>query len=349
MKFDFSSVLPPAATELAHSWDHLYWFLFIICVVFFAVVMVPTAIFVVKYRKKPGRKTDPIAHNAPLEIVWTAIPTVILMVIFAWGWIVWRDMVDRIPSDAMEVHTVAESWAWTFQYPDGRLEKNRLVVPVNTPIKLKMTSKMGDVLHSFYVPNFRVKKDVVPGLYTTVFFTPTMVGRNILFCAEYCGLGHSAMFGEVVVLSKADFELWQFGKEVPLPEWIGVGGLAERMQANESSGLKEKSIFSAATAESIQTMQDRGKLLFRKMGCVACHSNDGSSGVGPTMKNLFGSNRLLAGHETQLADENYIRESIENPQAKLSKGFEDKLMPPYPGHLSELELNALVAYIKSLQ
>jgi len=349
MKFDFSSVLPPAATELAHSWDHLYWFLFIVCVVFFAVVMVPLVVFLVKYRKKPGRKTDPIAHNTPLEIVWTAIPTVVLMVIFAWGWLVWRDMVDRVPNDAMEIHVVAESWNWTFQYSDGRIEKNRLVVPVDTPIKLKMTSKMGDVLHSFYVPNFRMKKDLVPSLYTQVFFTSKMVGRNIFFCTEYCGLGHSAMWGEVIVLSKADFELWQFGKEVPLPEWVGVGGQAERMLAGQSSGLKDSTVFASANAESVSTMQDRGKTLFRKMGCVACHSDDGSTGVGPSMKGLYGSERLLARGESQVADENYIRESIENPQAKLARGFEDKLMPPYPGHLSELELNALVAYIKGLQ
>ncbi len=349
MNFDLQSFVPPAATDPALSWNYLFFFLFIVTAVFFAVVMIPMVAFIIKYRKKAGRKTDPIDHNAPLEVLWTAIPTVILMVIFAWGWIVYRDLQYRVPANAMEVNVVAESWAWTFQYPDGRIEKNRLVVPVDTPIKLKITSKPGDVLHSFFVPNFRIKKDAVPGIYTSTYFQSKMVGRHQFYCTEYCGKDHSAMFGEVIVLSKEDFELWKFGKEVPLPPWVGFGGLAEKMLAEGQQTKTEEGLFLSANAGSGEALIERGELLTKKMGCTACHSDNGSANIGPSFKGLFGSQRRLHNGEWVVADENYIRESIEFPQAKMVKGFEDRVMPPFPGHLSELELNALVSYIKSVQ
>jgi cytochrome c oxidase subunit 2 len=349
MNWNLSSVLPPTSTDAAAQWDHLYWFLFAVIAVFFAVVIVPMTVFLIKYRKRPGRKTDPIEHNAPLEVLWTAIPTVILMVIFAWGWIVYRDLMYRVPNDAMEVNVVAESWGWTFQYDDGRMEKNRLVVPVDRAVRLKMTSKPGDVLHSFFVPNFRIKRDLVPGLYTQTFFKANDVGRHIFFCTEYCGLGHSAMYGDVVVLSQEDFRLWRMGKEVPLPAWIGVGGLTEKLKAQIEAQTASTEVLSSATAAVGEGLVERGELLYRKMGCVACHTSDGSEGIGPSFKGLYGSERVMIDEEIFEVDANYLRESIENPQAKIVSGYEDLVMPPYPGHVSEFDLNALVAYIKSLR
>lgn len=349
MDLNLTSILPPASTQVAESWDHLYWFLFIVTAVFFAVVMIPMLVFMIKYRARPGRKSVPIDHNAPLEVLWTAVPTVILMVIFAWGYIVYRDMAMRPPAEAMEIRVVAKSWGWTFQYEDGRIENNRMFVPVNKPVNLVMTTEPGDVLHSFFVPNFRIKKDLVPGLYTTTYFTARDVGRHIYFCTEYCGIGHSQMWGEVIVLSDADWQLWKFGKEIELPPWVGVGGLAEKLLAEGGMKTEGASIFAQATASPQEDLAVRGATLSRKMGCVACHSSDGSESIGPSFKGLFGSERQLVNGESIVADENYIRRSIEYPQDKVVKGYEDRVMPPYPGHLSELELNALVFYIRSLK
>lgn len=340
-----SSIVAPAVTEVAHAWNHLYGFLFIVCAVFFVIVMVPLVIFMFRYRHRPGRKSVPIDHNQPLEILWTAIPTVIVMVVFAWGWLVYEDMQVRIPSDAMEIRVLAKSWNWTFQYEDGRMENNKLFVPVNKPVKLVMTSQMGDVLHSFFVPNFRLKKDVVPGLYTTTWFKAEKPGRNILFCAEYCGLGHSAMWGEVVVLPEDQWELWKWGKSIAMPEWIGVGGLSEKLLDSHA----DASTTTVASTAPTEDLAHQGLRVSQKMGCTACHSDDGSTKLAPSFKGVYGKERIFADGKKLVADENYLRESIVNPQAKVVKGF-SQVMPPYTAaQMNEIELSALVAYIKSLQ
>lgn len=352
---NLDNILPIAGTELSQSWDQLFWFLFAVNMVFFLIVMVPLVYFMVAYRAKKGRKVSKIAHNAPLEILWTAIPTVVVMVIFAYGWIVYKDMYYNPPADAQEVRVVARSWGWTFQYPnlDNRTTDNLLVVPVNTPIKLVMTSNTNDVIHSFFVPNFRLKKDLVPGLYTNTWFESHMVGRHVYFCTEYCGAGHSQMWGAVAVLSEEDYQKWSWGKEVDLPAWVGVGALQEELVAAGEGQVSQKSPF--ASVASVQTkpgedLVQQGFELSREKGCAVCHSSDGSAKLGPTYKGLYGTEVILADGTRLIRDDNYIRESIVNPQSKIVKGYEKLVMPPYPGQgISALEMNALIAYIKSLK
>jgi len=247
----------------------------------------------------------------------------------------------------MEVTVVARSWAWDFQYEDGRITTNELFVPAGKPVRLRITSNMGDVIHSFFVPNFRLKKDAVPGMYNLAWFESSMVGQHIVFCTEYCGAGHSMMNAKVVVLDEARWQLWRWGKEIELPPWVGFGGMTlDDLRAGSGSFHSSTAVY-AAPAEDLVL---QGAQLMRMKGCVACHSDDGSvSRVGgPSFLGLYGSEVELSDGRLVIADEDYIRESILRPQAKITKGFENRVMPPYPGNLSEREFSTIIAYLKSL-
>jgi cytochrome c oxidase subunit 2 len=327
--------LPLQGSDVAVAWDGLYWFLYAISVFFFILVVGGMIYFAVAYRKKEGRKTKYIVDNHALEAMWTVIPTVLLLVIFAWGWDVYKKMV-RAPADAIEIRVIGKQWLWNFQHDDGRLETNKLVVPLNKPVKLLMTSE--DVLHSFFVPNFRVKSDVVPGMYTTVWFQAKVPGEHQIFCTEYCGATHAGMLGKVEVLDPEQYELWQAGKPYELK---GVKTLSTEILAKRESGEK-------LSNETIP-LPEQGKKLVQAKGCNACHSDDGSARIGPTYKGIFGHEVELADGSKVTVDENYIRESIEKPQAKIVKGF-NPVMPPYTKEMiSETEMNAIIAYIKSLK
>lgn len=348
--WNLHSMLPVAGTELARSWDQLFWFLFVVNLILFFVVIGPVVYFAIKYRAQNGRKASKVSHNTPLEIVWTAIPTVIVMVIFAWGFILYKDMYHNPPSNAQEVRVVARSWGWTFQYPhlDNRTTDDLLVVQVNRPVRLVMTAATGDVIHSFFVPNFRLKKDLVPGLFTETWFESNMVGRHIYFCTEYCGVGHSRMWGAVAVLSEEDYRDWQWGKEIELPPWVGVGALRDELLARgiEDVGSAGPQLASFQAGEDLVA---KGKNLSRQKGCAACHSSDGSDSIGPSYLGLYGTKAKLVDGTKVLRDENYIRESIVNPQAKIVAGYENVFMPPYPGMIvSDREMDALISYIRSL-
>jgi cytochrome c oxidase subunit 2 len=339
---------PIAATDAAQSWDHLHWFLLAVCVLFSLIVLVPMLIFAFKYRARPGHKPTYITHHDALEVFWTAVPTVILMGIFAWGWIVYKEMSLNPPADSTEIRVLARSWGWTFQYDDGRTTNDLLFVPVNKPVRLLMTSADGDVIHSFFVPNFRLKKDIVPGIYNTAWFRANMAGRHQFFCTEYCGNGHSLMIGAVVVLEDEDYQLWKWGRSVELPDWVGVGGAREQLAAKVAGRDPQEKIEIQVAHLDSQSLIDRGQELHRRQGCVACHSSDGTPGLAPSFQGLFGSEVELTDGRRVNRDENYIRAQIENPQGQIVKGYEHVVMPPYPGQLSELDLNALIAYIKSL-
>ena len=333
--------LPVTASKVAAQWDALYIFLFVVSIVFFLIVMVPLVVFSIKYRHKPGRKATYISHNTKLEVIWTVVPTIILMVIFAWGWIVYRDMIT-IPENAMEVRVVAQRWKWSFQYEDGRVTENQLFVPKGKPIKLTMTAPKDDVLHSFFIPNLRIKQDVVPGLYTYLNFTTDFVGQHQVFCAEYCGTNHSAMLAKVIVLDDDQWQLWNWGKEFAedqLPPPVGLGSMAS---------LKSKDINKGAPTKKLDLVQ-QGLHLSNTRGCMACHSADGSKKIGPSYKGIYGSKENLKDGSIALVDDNYLRESIENPQAKIVRGYENAVMPTYEGQLTSEEVNALIAYIKSLK
>ena len=335
--------LPIWATDIATKWDTLYNFLVGLSVFFFVLVIGAMLYFVFKYRAKPGVKTKYIADHHLLEGVWTFIPFVLLMVIFVWGYAVYDRMITA-PSTAMEIRVIGKQWLWQFQYEDGRSTVNEVYVPVNQPVKLVMTST--DVLHSFFIPNFRVKQDVVPGMYSSVWFEATVPGKHQVFCTEYCGAAHSQMLAQVIALGPEDWENWKRGRKI-LAEDIPKAGTSASVQT-------DKTVASAAAAipatKPQLTLVEQGKAQFSAMGCVACHSPDGSSkgALGPSLKGVFGSHVDLVSGSKVVADENYLRESIENPMAKIVKGF-NPVMPTFKGQVSETQLNALIAYIKSLK
>lgn len=309
-----SLMLPMAGSVHAREMDNFYIFLVLLTTFFFVLVAGLTVWSVVRYRRRPGVITPHITDNMGLELTWSVIPLLILMGVFFWGV---RGFLGATvaPGNSLEITVTAKQWVWSFEYPDGTRTVNEVHVPVGKPVRFVMGSQ--DVLHSFFVPTMRVKQDVVPGRYTDVWFTPDVEGLHRVACAEYCGKGHSDMAAKIYVDSQEKYQHWL-----------------------EEGGDEWKSLSPAAF----------GKLLYESKGCSTCHTVDGSrmAGGGPSWKGVFGRMEMMSDHKQYLADENYIRESILNPQAKIVMGYEP-IMPTYQGLLRDRELNALIAYIKSLR
>lgn len=304
------SFMPPQGTAIAADVDNLYSFLLIASAISCFILLGGMIFFVLKYKRKTANdKTPYISHNSFLEFLWSFIPFVIFMIVFVWGWRVYHDM-RAMPENAFEVHVVAKQWAWDFQYKSGKTTTNEFVVPVGVPVKLIMTST--DVLHSFFIPSMRIKQDVVPGRYTTLWFNAEKLGNYHVFCTEYCGAAHSQMLARMKVVSQEDFEIW--------------------LQENEAD----------------MTLAQRGQKAVNSLGCIACHSVDGSVKVGPSWKGLWGVKGHALEDGTVDVDENYIRESILQPAAKVVKGYPKGAMPPYQGQVSEEQLQAIIEYMKSL-
>jgi cytochrome c oxidase subunit II len=291
---------------MAGNVDALFIFLLIVAGLMTLLIFVLVLFFAARFRHRPGVAAEQIEGSTPLEITWSIIPMFVFMAIFFWGAVVYfRERTP--PRDATEVYVVAKQWMWKLEHAEGQREINELHVPVGRDVKLIMTSQ--DVIHSFYVPAFRLKQDVLPGRYTTMWFRATKPGTYHLFCAEYCGTQHSGMIGSIIVLEPAQYEAWMNGGS--------TGPLS-------------------ATGEKI----------FAELGCVTCHRSD-AQGRGPNLQGVFGKPVLLADGRTLVADENYVRESILDPGAKIVNGFKP-VMPTFQGLLTEEQLNALVAYVKSL-
>lgn len=304
-------LFPEAASTMAGKVDALYFFLVAVAVFFAALIFISLTVFALKYRRRSETEVPPSIHGStPLEIAWSVIPLGLVMIMFAWGAKLYFDEYNEVPPDAEEVYVVGKQWMWHIQHANGRREINELHVPVGRPIKLIMASE--DVIHSFYIPAFRLKKDVVPGRYATIWFQATKPGRYHLFCAEYCGTGHSKMKGWVTVMEPAEYQAWLSG---------GVVG---------------------------ESMEAAGERLFNQLGCNTCHRADGT-GRGPSLVGVFGKPvRLLSG-ETVIADEAYIRESILNPNAKIVAGYPSPtIMSTYQGQISERGILQIIAYLKSL-
>ncbi|HHL72367.1 MAG TPA: cytochrome c oxidase subunit II [Bacteroidetes bacterium] len=304
--------LPEAASTVAGEVDALFYFIFYASLFFFVLVTSAMVYFAIRYRKRGKRVlTSSISHNTALEVTWTVIPTILVFVIFIWGF---KDFLNLhvVPRGATEIKVTGQKWFWSFDYPEGLSVVNELTVPVNKPIKLLMASK--DVIHSFYVPSFRVKMDVVPNRYSIIWFEATQTGEYNLFCTEFCGKGHSEMIGKVNVVTEEEYEDW----------------LLEN--ADPSEGL---------------TMEEFGAKLYKSKACVTCHTIDGTASQGPSFLGIYGKNEQLTDGSSVLVDENYLRESFLNPAAKIVKGYQP-VMPPYQGLLNDKEVDALIAYIKSL-
>lgn len=306
-----SAGMPEQASTFAPEVDWIWDLVLGISLFFFVLIIGLAILFIIQYRAREGREPEPSpSHNMPLEITWTVIPTIIVGIIFYFGFNAYLDM-SVPPRDTYDINVSAQRWSWQFTYPNGFTDKT-LHVPVNRPVKLIMTSE--DVIHSFYVPAFRVKRDVVPGRYNTVWFEATEPGTFQIFCAEYCGTGHSDMLADLVVHEPADFEKW----------------------LDESANLLE----TMAPAEA-------GEWLYNSRGCKQCHTIDGSPRIGPSFYGDFGGVRNLKGGGTATVDENFIRESILEPQAKVAAGFEP-VMPTYQGKLKDQEITYIIEFIKSL-
>jgi cytochrome c oxidase subunit 2 len=299
---------PEAASAQAGQVDAVFFFMVAVTAFFSVLIASLVVIFAIKYRRRHDDEVGFAIHGSlALELLWTIIPFGIAMVMFAWGAKVFFDL-TRPPANAMEIFVVGKQWMWKIQHMDGQREINELHVPIGQPVKLIMGSE--DVIHSFFIPAFRVKADVIPGRYNTLWFEATKPGTYHLFCAEYCGTKHSGMIGSVVAMEPADFQAW-------------LGG-----------GRAEDSPVAA------------GSKLFQDLVCVTCH-RAGSQGRGPVLTNLFGHEVELQGGQKVIADEAYIRESILNPQAKIVNGFQP-LMPTFQGLVTEEQLLQLVAYVRSL-
>lgn len=308
------SFMPPEGTEIAGRIDNLYAFLLVSSFIACTILIGGMIYFVFKYRRRTDNdKTAYISHNTVLEFLWSFIPLVIFLGVFGWGWYIYHDM-RTMPADAMEIHVFGKQWAWEAEYKNGYKTVNEVVVPVNRDVKILLTSN--DVIHSFYVPSFRMKQDAVPGRYTAVWFKANKLGDFHIFCAEYCGASHSGMIGVLRVVTQDEYDkyLEQGQEEGQLP------------------------------------IAKRGEKLFALKACSSCHSVDNpATKVGPSLFHKFGSKETLSDGSQVLVDENYVRESILNPSAKVVKGFPNGVMPVFQGQVSESELNALIEYVKSLK
>ena len=330
--------LLPTASNHAASLDALYVFLTVICGISMLLVVGAQLYFMVKYKKRSDDdRTSPIKHSFKLEFAWSAIPTLFLIVFFVWGEVDYMRMMVP-PADAMRVNVKAQKWSWEFTYPGGngatsneiRKDENgnnitdangapivipTLVVPLNEPVQLVMSSV--DVIHSFYVPAFRVKKDVIPGRYSTLWFTAIQEGEFPVFCTEYCGDEHSSMLAKVVVVKPEEF----------------AAKVAETTKLEKMDN---------------ETVAQYGERVYKTKGCDACHTTDGSPKVGPSFKGLWGKTENLTDGSTAKVDDNYIRESILDPNAKVVQGFAPQ-MPAFAGQLGDPEIDALIEFIQGLK
>jgi len=304
--------MPIQGNKYAAEVDSLYGFLLNVSLFSFVLVIGGMIFFVLKYKRKTDNDGTPyISHNNTLEFLWSFIPFLIFMFVFAWGWKLYYQA-KAYPENAFEVHAFGRQWAWDFQYKSGRMSTGEMVVPVGKPIKLIMTSS--DVLHSFFIPAFRIKQDVIPGAYTALWFEADKEGEYQVFCAEYCGKSHSTMYAKVKVVSQEEFETWL---------------AADPMKAYDGLNLA-----------------DRGLKAMKTKGCNACHYLEKDQAlVGPSLYGQFGAKRNFVDGSSGVVDEAYIRESIKMPNAKKSVDYENGIMNLIP--VNEKEISWIIEYIKS--
>ncbi len=320
-------LMPVQASSIAGEVDALYLVLVALTAFFGLLIGGLVLGFAVRYRRGRNRKATQIEGSLVLELLWTGIPFVIAMAIFLWGAKIYL-AIARPPDDALKIFVVGKQWMWKLQHMEGRREINELHVPTGRPVKLTMTSE--DVIHSFYVPAFRVKQDVLPGRYTALWFEATRPGSYHLFCAEYCGTEHSRMIGRVVAMEPHDYQEWLTGAATP-PIAAATGG---------GAGIASSS------------MSDLGKAAFERTGCAACHAVDAEGAktrmIGPPLVGLAGDSVKLQSGVELAVDEAYLRRSIIEPMGELVEGYQP-VMPAYAGRLSEEEILQIIAYIESLE
>lgn len=303
-------LFPDSASSLSSHVDALYIIWALVSVFFTILIAGLIVFFMARYRRSDPEQVG-VEERAVvwLEILWSAVPLAVMLAMFAWGTRVFFQLY-RPPVDAVEYTAIGKQWMWKIQHPEGQREINALHIPVGQAIKVKLASE--DVIHSFYIPAFRIKQDAVPGRYTSLWFKATKPGVYHLFCAEYCGTEHSRMIGSVYVMEPRDYESWLAG---------GSGG---------------------------KSMVASGADLFTSLACVSCHrASPGINQRGPNLEGVYNSQVKLADGRTVTADDNYVRESILNPFAKMVAGY-DPVMPTFQGQVTEEQLTQLIAYVRSL-
>jgi cytochrome c oxidase subunit 2 len=302
-----SGLLPPEASKIAPQMDALLFFMVLVSLIGLTIVTLLVTSFSILYNKKRHPVAVQVEGSTLLEATWTIIPLGLFLVMFVWGALIYF-RVFTPPANAMNIYVVGKQWMWKAEHPGGQHEINSLHVPTGRPVQLTLISQ--DVFHSFSIPAFRVKREAIPGRYTTVWFEATKPGTYHLFCTQYCGTNHSQMIGDVVVMTPEDYRKW----------------LAE-----STSGM---------------SMAQNGERLFASLSCAACH-NARPDARGPNLANVYGAKLMLASGGTVTADDAYLRESILNPSQHVTQGYQP-IMPTYQGQISEEGVIALVEYIKNL-
>lgn len=299
-------------------------FIIILSVIFFFLIGLTAALvyFIIRYRESKNPVATQIHGNNTLEILWTIIPLALVMAMFYFGWTAFKPMESDPPEDALHIETTARMWKWGFKYENG-MRLDSLVVPAGKAVSLDATAI--DVIHSIYIPAFRIKKDIVPGTPRSLWFIANSPGTYDLFCTEYCGLEHSSMITKVTVLPQEEYDAFIAAGSAPVTAEAGGEEISPAMLGGE---------------------------ILQKIGCNACHTTDGSTRVGPSYLGLFGKEEVVisGGKErTVTVDEAYLKKSILDPNADIVKGFNKGLMLSYEGQLSDEEIGQIVEYIKSMK
>lgn len=316
--------------NLSNPADAVFFFILGIAVTFLFLNTAVMIYFVIRYSRKRNPKPEDVKENLTIEVLWTVIPTILVLAIFFAGWKGFQYM-RTVPPDAMPVKVTARQWSWLFEYENGK-QDSVLRVPVRKPVKLLITS--ADVLHSLYIPAYRIKEDCVPGMQTYLWFLPDELGSYDLFCSEYCGVSHSDMITKVEVLAEKDFDAWYTGEE-----------------KKAVAQAEEKKLTGKPPMEKAEKPQPEGAKLFKVKGCDACHTTDGTPKIGPTFKGLFGKKEIVIrdGKEREITvDEAFIRQTLMKPGLDRVKGF-PPIMPSQQGQLTDKEIDEIIEYIKSLR
>jgi cytochrome c oxidase subunit 2 len=301
--------LPEQASTIGSQIDWILFALMALSFLFAIPVVVTIITFAVRYRQGSGaNRANRVHESNKIEFTWTIIPFVLAMTIFGWSAVVYYNYATP-PADTLEIYVIGKQWMWQAQHPSGKIEINALHIPKDEPVKLIMTSQ--DVIHDFFVPAFRIKQDVLPGRYTTLWFEATKTGDYHLFCAEYCGTEHAKMIGTITVMEPDAYQTW-------------LGGAVEG-----------------------ESMAEAGARLFQQRACMACHLDNGT-GIGPSLVGIVGETVTFADGTSQTVDEEYLQESIRKPQEKIVAGYPES-MPTYDTMLTDQEILYLVEYIKSLE
>jgi cytochrome c oxidase subunit II len=300
------------ASNLSGGVDWAFTFILIVALIFIVGITGFMIYTLIHFSRKKGKPARQFEGNNFLEVLWTGIPLVLVMLMFYYGWVAFAPM-RTAPADALRVTAIGRKWEWEFDYGNG-MKSKQLVIPVNKPVRLDLKSE--DINHSLFIPAFRVKEDVIPGYNNFLWFTPNYIGSYEILCTEYCGLLHSAMLSKAIVVEQPEYDKW-------------------------FSELKTKSV----------VKEPDGLVMLRSKGCLACHTIDGNRLVGPSFKGIYGTERIVntsKGEEKRTADDNYIAKSIYDPDVEIVSGFNKGLMKSYKGIVSDEELKTITGYLKTL-